>query len=100
MSDMPDGERRRRRLRRSGDAPDPVTTSERRALEARQKYQRKHRLLRLGQALMAAGAIVAVVHWLAHVGVFGGQPSGVVDLLAGYPTAALLFVAGAIAASQ
>lgn len=70
------------------------------AVEARRKYERKHRLLRIGQALMATGAILAFVHLLAHLEVFGGQPSGAIDLLAGYPMAGILFVAGAIAAGQ
>jgi len=60
----------------------------------------KRRVIRGGQVLMGGGAIMAVVHGLAHLGVFGGQPSGTVDLLVGYPAAALLLVVGAIAAGQ
>lgn len=49
---------------------------------------------------MGSGAVIALVHWLGHVGAFGGQPSNLADLLAGYPAAALVFVAGAILAGQ
>lgn len=49
---------------------------------------------------MVVGVIVGLVHLLAHLGTFGGQPSGLVDLLVGYPAAGLLFLAGAIAAGQ
>ncbi|MEP7054245.1 MAG: hypothetical protein ABI912_03265 [Actinomycetota bacterium] len=62
--------------------------------------QRKHRLLRIGQVLMLVGSIVAIVHVLAHLQMLGGEPSGTVDLVAGYPMAALLFVAGGIVAGQ
>lgn len=50
---------------------------------------------------MAAGAIVAIIHWLAHLEVFGpGQLSGWLDLVAGYPTGALLLITGAILAGR
>lgn len=67
-----------------------------------QRAWRRHRLLvRVGQALMAAGAIVAIIHWLVHLEVFGpGQPSGWLDLVAGYPTGALLLITGAILAGR
>lgn len=77
-----------------------LTEAERRDLERLGAYRRRRRLVRLGQFLMTAGAVIAVVHWLGHVGVFGGQPSSVVDLLAGYPAAAVVFVLGAILAGQ
>ena len=81
------------------DEPAP-TEAERRDAERLKAYLRKRRLVRLGQVLMALGAAVAVVHWLAHIGTFGGQPSGVVDLVAGYPVAAVIFLVGAIFAGQ
>lgn len=69
--------------------------------EARRKYRRGRLYVRAGQALMAAGIIVAVVHWLAHVEAFGpGQPPGWVDLVAGYPMGMILLIAGAIVAGQ
>jgi len=59
------------------------------------------RLVRLGQALMIVGAIVAATHWLAHIEAFGpGQPPGWLDLAAGYPTGVLLLLAGAILAGR
>lgn len=63
---------------------------------------RKHRILvRLGQVLIGAGALVAITHWLAHLEAFGpGQPPGWLDLAAGYPTGVLLAIAGAILAGR
>jgi hypothetical protein len=59
------------------------------------------RLVRLGQVFMIVGAVVAATHWLAHIEAFGpGQPPGWLDLVAGYPTGALLLVAGAILAGR
>lgn len=57
-------------------------------------------MIRTGQVLMVVGAAVGLIHLFAHLGVFGGQPPGIVDLVAGYPVAGLLFLAGAIAAGQ
>jgi hypothetical protein len=43
-------------------------TTPARPAEDPQRAWRRHRLLvRVGQALMAAGAIVAIIHWLAHL---------------------------------
>ena len=75
----------------------PVSTPEE---AARQKYRRRQRFLRTGQAIMAAGFIVAFIHWLAHLGAFGPQPEGWVDLVAGYPMGGLLLMVGAIVASR
>lgn len=63
---------------------------------------RRHRLLvRLGQALMVLGALVAIVHWLAHLEAFGPeQPPGWVDLVAGYPMGGILVILGAILAGR
>ncbi len=49
---------------------------------------------------MVVGAVVGLIHLFAHLGVFGGQPPGIVDVLVGYPAAGLLMVAGAITAGQ
>lgn len=85
-----------------GSGPDQsgLTAAERRDVERLRAHRRKRRLVRVGQVLMALGLVIAVVHWLAHIGVFGGQPSGLNDLLAGYPAGALVFVLGAILAGQ
>jgi hypothetical protein len=77
-----------------------LTAVEQKAAEKRRQWFRKRRLMRIGMALMVVGGVMAVVHWLSHLGAFGGQPPGVVDLVAGYPMAALLFLAGAITAGQ
>lgn len=95
--------------------PTPRRRNYRRAAERRRHHQhqeltaqaarattrrRRRRLVRAGQLLMAVGVVVAVIHWFAHLGAFGGQPSALVDLLAGYPAGGVLFVAGAILAGQ
>ena len=41
------------------------------------RYRTHRRLVRLGQAIMLIGFLVAVTHWLAHLEAFGaGQPPG------------------------
>lgn len=77
-----------------------MTKTERAALVKRAAYRRKRRLIRAGQTVMVAGGLIAAVHVVAHAGAFGGQPSGLVDLIAGYPAAALVFFAGAVMAGQ
>ena len=79
---------------------DFLTRAERAAEARRAANRRRRRLVRAGQALMALGLLVGVVHWLAHLGAFGGSPSGVVDLVVGYPMAGLLFMGGAVAAGS
>lgn len=88
------------RARAAGEKGPALTAAERRDAERARAYRRKRRLIRLGQVLMGVGVVIAVVHWLGHVGAFGGQPSNLTDLLAGYPAAALVFMAGAILAGQ
>jgi hypothetical protein len=77
-----------------------LTADEKKAAEKRRAWFRKRRLVRIGIALMVVGGLMAVIHWVSHLGAFGGQPPGIVDLVAGYPMAALLFLAGAITAGQ
>lgn len=65
------------------------------------RYRAHRRLVRLGQAIMLIGFLVAVTHWLAHLEAFGaGQPPGWMDFAIGYPTAAILIIAGAILAGR
>lgn len=66
--------------------------------QLRARYLRKRRFLRIGMVIMAVGVLVGLQHWLAHAGVFGAQPPGWVDLVAGYPIAAVLIVGGALTA--
>lgn len=64
-------------------------------------YRRHRRFVRLGQLLMLLGAVILIVHWLAHLEAFGpAQPEGWVDLAAGYPMGALLLIAGGIVAGR
>lgn len=65
-----------------------------------QSYRRHRRLVRVGQALMAAGALVAVGHWIAHLEPYGRVPSATEDIFIGYPTGALLIMIGAIIAGR
>lgn len=59
------------------------------------------RLVRLGQALLLAGAVVAITHWLLHLEAFGpGQPALWLDFYVGYPMAAVLAIIGAIVAGR
>lgn len=68
---------------------------------ARKKYWRKRRFVRIGQGLMLAGVLVAVVHWLAHIEAFGPQqPALWLDLVAGYPMGGVLLIAGGIIAGR
>jgi hypothetical protein len=86
--------------RRGGSPEPPLTPQERKAAERRARYRRKRRVIRTGQVLMAVGVVIALTHLLAHMEAFGAQPSTLVDLLAGYPAAAVLFLFGAVAAGQ
>ena len=88
------------RADQAGVSTPAPTAQEKRDAERLRAYRRKRRLVRAGQVLMALGVAIAFVHWLAHIGAFGGQPSGVVDLVSGYPAAALVFVLGAILAGR
>jgi peptidoglycan/LPS O-acetylase OafA/YrhL len=65
--------------------------------DALARWQRHRRLVRLGQALMALGVLVVVVHLVMHLST---SPSGWVDLTLGYPTGALLALAGAVLAGR
>lgn len=69
--------------------------------DAEKRWRLHRRLVRVGQALMIAGIVVAATHWLAHLEAFGpGQPSGWTDLAAGYPMGGILLVFGAILAGR
>jgi len=68
--------------------------------ELRERYRRHRRFVRIGQVLMLIGLLVAVQHWLAHLGIYGAQPPGWIDLVAGYPIAAVLILIGAMTAGN
>ncbi|CCH76873.1 hypothetical protein BN12_150047 [Nostocoides japonicum T1-X7] len=65
--------------------------------DVRSEYARHRRRVRVGQVLLALAAIMAAVHLVAHL---TSSPSGSVDLLAGYPMAAMLFLVGAVLAGR
>ncbi len=64
------------------------------------QYTRQRRLRVFGWVLVALGAAMGVVHWVAHLGALGGQPALGWDLAAGYPAAAILVIAGFILVGQ
>lgn len=68
--------------------------------QRRSASRRRRRLVRSGQILMAVGVVILVIHWLGHLGAFGGQPSSLADLLVGYPAGAVVFLIGAVLAGQ
>ena len=67
------------------------------ARDVRSEYARHRRRVRVGQVLLGAAAFMAAVHLVAHL---TSSPSGTVDLLAGYPMAAVLFLVGAVLAGR
>ncbi|MDJ0323952.1 hypothetical protein QMG61_09280 [Cryobacterium sp. PH31-AA6] len=86
----------RRRTAQAGALPAPSAED-----EARRNYRRKRRFVRAGQAIMLVGALMAVVHWLTHIEAFGPeQPAVWLDLVAGYPMAAILLIVGASTAGR
>lgn len=53
-----------------------------------------------GWGLVGLGILVAVSHWLTHIGTWDFASQGIEDLIAGYPMAALLEVLGAVVLSR
>lgn len=70
------------------------------ATDPQSRYRRHRRLVRIGQVLMAAGALVAISHWIAHLAPAGQGPSITQDILIGYPTGGLLILIGAVIAGR
>lgn len=70
--------------------------------EARRKLSyRAYKFRRaLGWSLVGLAILVGVSHWLEHLQAFSFASPGVQDLVAGYPMALLLGVAGAIVLSK
>ena len=87
---------RQAQRRRRGNPLTAMADGDRRRAAGR----RRRRLVRAGHALMAAGAVILVTHWLGHLGAFGAQPSSLADLLVGYPAGAVVFLLGAVLAGQ
>lgn len=61
------------------------------------EWTRHRRLVRLGQAFMVLGLLIAAVHLVMHL---AENPSGWTDLTVGYPTAAVALVVGALLAGR
>ena len=70
------------------------------AADSESHYRRHRRLVRIGQVLMAAGALVAISHWIAHLAATGQGPSITEDIFVGYPTGGVLILIGAILAGR
>lgn len=70
------------------------------AADSEFRYRRHRRLVRLGQVLMAAGALVAISHWIAHLAPSGQGPSITADIFIGYPTGGVLILIGAVIAGR
>lgn len=68
--------------------------------DPRARYRRLQRQLRLGQVLMILGALVALIHMIAHLAPPEQQPGLALDIAVGYPAAALLFIIGAALAGH
>ena len=47
---------------------------------------------------MAIGILMMTTHWLGHLGIFGGQPSSLEDVLVGYPAGFVMILIGVIMA--
>ncbi len=79
-----------------------MTVSEPRPARKRlDDYTRRRLFLRIGQAIMVAGGIMGLVHWLTHLEAFGPeQPPLLLDLAIGYPMAALLLILGGVLSSR
>ncbi len=90
------------KVRRDTKSPHPEPKKSPAANEAaRRQYRRKRILVRAGQILMIAAVLLALEHVAAHLGAFGSQqPPLLIDLLAGWPLAGVLFIIGAILAGQ
>lgn len=90
------GPSRPRDKRRETQARETQVAQER-AKQRKQMSLRAYQLRRtLGWGLVVLGIAVGVSHWLSHIGLWGFASQGVMDLVAGYPMAALLGITGAI----
>lgn len=77
------------------------TQRSQRAAERRQISLRAYQFRRaLGWSLVALGISVGVGHWLTHIQLWEFASQGVMDLVAGYPMAVLLAVAGTVVLSK
>jgi len=90
------GPSRPRDKRREAQARE-TQAAQQRAKQQKQISVRAYRFRRaLGWGLVGLGILVGVSHWLTHIGLWGFASQGVMDLVAGYPMAAALAIAGSI----
>jgi hypothetical protein len=107
VREMPASRQRRRgrtsvkQREKSAEARARETRAAQREAEKRKLTPTAYRGRRLlGWSLVTLGAVVAVQHFISHLGVFTLISPGVDDLIAGYPLAGLLGIAGVIVLSK
>lgn len=93
----PEENARKMRQNAAAAAAHKRAASAKRAGKTAQKVTHRRWLKPAGIGLLVIGSGVGVNHWIAHIGIYGAQPPGWVDLAAGYPMAGLLLVLGGIA---
>jgi len=72
-------------------------TAQQKAKERKQITLKAYQFRRaIGWGLVGLGIVVGVSHWLSHIQLWSFASQGVMDLVAGYPMAALLGIAGSI----
>lgn len=78
------------------------TQAAQRRSEGRRKLSYRGYVLRrvAGWSLVGLGVTVGASHWLAHLELWSFASQGVMDLVAGYPVAVALGVAGAVILSK
>jgi hypothetical protein len=74
--------------------------AQRRAEEGKLTLPAYRRRRLIGWSLVTLGVIVGVQHFISHLGVFSLISPGVDDIVAGYPLAAVLGIAGTIVLSK
>ncbi|CAN5685778.1 hypothetical protein BH18ACT17_BH18ACT17_02340 [soil metagenome] len=90
-----------KRGRKESPAARATRAQQQQAEERHQLTVRQYQIRRLGGwVLIGAGIAVGVSHWLSHLDLWRFASDGVMDLTAGYPTAALLVVIGSIVLSK
>lgn len=86
--------------RRSSRARE-TQAAQREAGARRQTTLRRYRFLRAaGWSLVGVAVATGVSHWLSHLQLWSFASQGVMDLVAGYPMALLLGIAGSIVLSK
>jgi len=85
--------RNRRRETRARETQAAQEAAKQRKQITLRQYQARRAL---GWGLVGLGILVGASHWLSHIQTWGFATQGVMDLVAGYPMALLLGVAGAI----